>query len=215
MPGQRLPMRKIRDVLRLSAGGMSKRKIAISLSVGAPTLRLIAILRLDMPPALSRSTSRILRIGNLCPGMPSSSQKELMPCRFEDHPNGARHVRPQPGRNRPERVVAINRNAWSQSVGTGGRNHPVRADNVLMRITEIFQVIPRFFLALLIAAIFGASIFGIIFIIGILSWPEFARLIRAEFLAFKERPFVTAARAYGAKDSAIIWIEIMPNAIPP
>lgn len=43
-------------------------------------------------------------------------------------PNGARHVRPQPGRNRPERVVAINRNAWSQSVGTGGRNHPVRAN---------------------------------------------------------------------------------------
>jgi hypothetical protein len=42
-------------------------------------------------------------------------------------PNGVRHVRPQPGRNRPERVVAINRNAWSQSVGTGGRNHPVRA----------------------------------------------------------------------------------------
>src|ERR1035437_10318809 len=43
-------------------------------------------------------------------------------------PNGARHVRPPPGRNRPERVVAINRNAWSQSVGTGGRNHPVRAN---------------------------------------------------------------------------------------
>ena len=42
-------------------------------------------------------------------------------------PNGARHVRPQPGRNRPERVVAVNRNAWSQSVGIGGRNHPVRA----------------------------------------------------------------------------------------
>ena len=42
-------------------------------------------------------------------------------------PNGAHHVRPQPGRNRPEWVVAINRNAWSQSVGTGGRNHPVRA----------------------------------------------------------------------------------------
>ena len=40
MPGQRLPMRKIRDVLRLSAGGMSKRKIAISLSVGATSYRL-------------------------------------------------------------------------------------------------------------------------------------------------------------------------------
>ena len=42
-------------------------------------------------------------------------------------PNGARHPRPQPGRDRPEWVVAINRNAWSQSIGTAGRDHPVRA----------------------------------------------------------------------------------------
>jgi peptide/nickel transport system permease protein len=90
-----------------------------------------------------------------------------------------------------------------------------RIDNLLTRLTEVFQVVPRFFLALLIAAIFGATIWGIIFIIGILSWPEFARLIRAEFLALKARPFVTAARAYGASDAAIIWVEIMPNAVPP
>ena len=44
-------------------------------------------------------------------------------------PNGARHPRPQAGRDRPEQVVAINRNAWSQSIGTAGRNHPVRARN--------------------------------------------------------------------------------------
>jgi transposase len=48
-------------------------------------------------------------------------------------PNGVRHVRPQPGRNRPEWVVAINRNARSQSVGTGGRNHPVRARWIVER----------------------------------------------------------------------------------
>jgi len=42
-------------------------------------------------------------------------------------PNAAAHTRPKPGRNRPEQVVAINRNAWSQSIGTGGRNQPVRA----------------------------------------------------------------------------------------
>jgi hypothetical protein len=42
-------------------------------------------------------------------------------------PNGARHLRPQAGRNRPEWVVAINRNAWSQSIGIAGRDHPVRA----------------------------------------------------------------------------------------
>jgi hypothetical protein len=42
-------------------------------------------------------------------------------------PNGADHTRPQPGRDRPEWVVAINRNARSQSIGIGGRNQPVRA----------------------------------------------------------------------------------------
>ena len=48
-------------------------------------------------------------------------------------PNGARHPRPQPGRDRPEWVVAINRNAWSQSIGTAGRDHPVRAQRVFFR----------------------------------------------------------------------------------
>ena len=42
-------------------------------------------------------------------------------------PNGAYHPHPQAGRDRPEWVVAINRNAWSQSIGIAGRNHPVRA----------------------------------------------------------------------------------------
>ena len=45
-------------------------------------------------------------------------------------PNGAHHPRPQPGRDRPEWVVAINRNDWSQSIGTGGRDHPVRAFSI-------------------------------------------------------------------------------------
>ena len=48
-------------------------------------------------------------------------------------PNGARHPRPQAGRDRPEWVVAINRNAWSQSIGTAGRNHPVCAKRALRR----------------------------------------------------------------------------------
>src|SRR5664280_2653256 len=67
-----------------------------------------------MPPAQSLSTSRILRIGNLCPGMPSSSQKELMPCRFEDHPTVPV--------TSVHSLVAIARNGWSRSIGTPGRN---------------------------------------------------------------------------------------------
>ena len=86
-------------------------------------------------------------------------------------------------------------------------------DDVLMRITEMFQVLPRFFLALVIVAIFGASLWGAIFVIGILSWAEIARLVRSEFLSLRERPFVMAARAYGAGDVAIIFGEILPNAL--
>jgi peptide/nickel transport system permease protein len=88
-------------------------------------------------------------------------------------------------------------------------------DDVLMRITEIFQVMPRFFLALFVVAIFGANLWGIIFVIGILNWSEIARLLRAEFLSLKERPFVTAARAYGAGSAQIIVTEILPNAATP
>ena len=65
-------------------------------------------------------------------------------------PNGARHVRSQPGRNRPERVVAINRNAWSQSVGTGGRNHPVRAIHRFARLLSVVALTQG-------ALIFGAA----------------------------------------------------------
>jgi peptide/nickel transport system permease protein len=88
-------------------------------------------------------------------------------------------------------------------------------DDILMRVTEIFQVMPRFFLALFVVAIFGANIWGIIFVIGILNWAEIARLLRAEFMTIKQRPFVTAAHAYGANDAQIIVHEILPNAVSP
>jgi peptide/nickel transport system permease protein len=86
-------------------------------------------------------------------------------------------------------------------------------DTMLMRMTEVFQVMPRFFLALIIVAMFGASLWGTILVIGLLSWPEIARLVRGEFLTFRDRAFVAAARAYGASDGEIIWREILPNAI--
>lgn len=89
------------------------------------------------------------------------------------------------------------------------------ADDVLMRATEYVLVIPRFFLALLIVAMFGSGITKIIIVIGFLSWPEIARVVRAQFLTFKEREFVLAARAMGMKDWKIIFAEILPNAIPP
>ena len=99
------------------------------------------------------------------------------------------------------------------SIGATSGYYGRLIDDLLMRMTEVFQVMPRFFLALVIVAMFGADLWGTIFVIGILSWAEIARLIRAEVLTLRERPFVMAARAYGAGDGRIIFREILPNAL--
>lgn len=88
-------------------------------------------------------------------------------------------------------------------------------DDALMRLTEIFQVIPRFFLAILLVAFFGAGLFNIIFAIAILGWPEVARLVRAEVLSLRGRQFVDAARVAGSSRAALIFGEIVPNAMGP
>lgn len=88
-------------------------------------------------------------------------------------------------------------------------------DDALMRVTEIFQVVPRFFLAILLVAFFGANIANIILAIALLSWPEVARVVRAEFLTLRSRRFVAAAEVAGAGIPTLIFIEILPNAMGP
>lgn len=88
-------------------------------------------------------------------------------------------------------------------------------DSILMRISEFFQIMPRFFLALLVVSMLGAGIEKTIGIIGLLGWPAVARIIRAQFLSLKEREFVEAARAAGFGDWHIVVTEILPNALPP
>lgn len=89
------------------------------------------------------------------------------------------------------------------------------ADDVLMRVTEVFQVIPRFFLAMMLVAFFGANLLNIILAIALLSWPELARIVRAEFLSLKSRQYVDAARVAGASTTVLIFVEILPNALGP
>ncbi len=88
-------------------------------------------------------------------------------------------------------------------------------DHILMRITEVFQVIPQFFLAVVLVALFSASVFNIIVAIAILTWPVIARLTRSEFLSLKTRQYVDAARLSGASDARVIFREILPNAMGP
>jgi peptide/nickel transport system permease protein len=90
-----------------------------------------------------------------------------------------------------------------------------RTDFILMRVTEFFQIIPSFFLALIMITFLGGNIWNVVIVIAILSWPRVARLIRAEFLSLKQQEFVQAARAIGERGGYIIFGEILPNAIPP
>ena len=88
-------------------------------------------------------------------------------------------------------------------------------DDVLMRITEAFQTVPSFLLLLVLVAVFGSNLLTVTLAIGIVSWPAPARLTRAEFLSLRSREFVQACRTLGLRDSAIIFREILPNAMPP
>lgn len=88
-----------------------------------------------------------------------------------------------------------------------------KADMLLMRFVEVVQVIPRFFLVIMLVVIFGPSIMNIIIAIGILGWPSTARIVRAEVLSTKELPFVEAARLMGLSDIRIMLSEILPNTI--
>lgn len=88
-------------------------------------------------------------------------------------------------------------------------------DDVLMRVTEAFQTVPNFLLLLVLVAVFGSHLDTVTLAIGIVSWPAPARLTRAEFLSLRNREFVQACRTLGLRDAAIIFREILPNAMPP
>src|SRR5690606_33242723 len=90
-----------------------------------------------------------------------------------------------------------------------------RLDATLMRITEAFQIMPPFLVALVIIALLGAGISKIIVVIGLLTWPPTARVVRGQFLSLREREFVAAARCVGVPMWRIMLAEILPNALPP
>ena len=90
-----------------------------------------------------------------------------------------------------------------------------KADDLLMRFTEFFQVIPAFAMAVVLVAIFTPSITSITLAIAVVSWPGVARLVRAEFLSLREREFVQAAVVVGLSGPRIILTHVLPNAISP
>jgi len=87
-------------------------------------------------------------------------------------------------------------------------------DAILMRFTDVILVIPSLPLLITLAAILNPSIWNIILIISLVGWGGVARIIRAEVLSLKERPFIDAARVTGASKFRIMFKHIAPNVLP-
>ena len=88
-------------------------------------------------------------------------------------------------------------------------------DQLLMRITDIFLGFPPLVLALAIVAVMGPGIANISFAIIIVTWTEYARVVRATTLVLREQNYVQAARALGANPVRILFREVLPNAFGP
>jgi peptide/nickel transport system permease protein len=88
-------------------------------------------------------------------------------------------------------------------------------DEALMRLTEMFQIVPGLIFVLSIVSIVGGTITNITIAVGIVSWTQIARLTRAEILSLRDREYVQACRSMGMGDFRILLLEILPNALPP
>lgn len=88
-------------------------------------------------------------------------------------------------------------------------------DEILMRITEFFQVLPALLFAMVLVALFSPTLGVVAIAIGSVSWPGTARLARAEFMRLRNLEYVSAARTMGASPTRLIFREILPNALPP
>jgi len=100
-------------------------------------------------------------------------------------------------------------------LGAAAGYHGGLVDAAIMRGVDLMLVFPRFFLLLAVLAFLTPSIWTIMAVIGLTGWMGVARLVRAEFLAIKEREFVIWSQSIGASAFRIIWRHILPNAMAP
>jgi peptide/nickel transport system permease protein len=87
-------------------------------------------------------------------------------------------------------------------------------DDIMLRVTELLQVLPRFLLVIVAVALLGPGLDRLVLVLGLTSWPLLARVVRGETLVLRQADFVTAARATGATNAHILWTTIFPNVLP-
>ncbi len=87
-------------------------------------------------------------------------------------------------------------------------------EEILVKIVDFFMMLPVLPLMIILAAVLGPSLWNIILVISVVSWPTTARVVRSQVLSIKERPYVEAARCIGASNVKLMFGEIMPNVLP-
>jgi peptide/nickel transport system permease protein len=88
-------------------------------------------------------------------------------------------------------------------------------DNLLMRCVDVMLSYPRYFLLIVIQALFTPSVANVILVIGATSWMQTARIVRSETLSLKGREFFVAAQAVGARQARLLLRHILPNTLAP
>ena len=89
------------------------------------------------------------------------------------------------------------------------------ADEIIMRVTDVFLSFPHLLLAMAISALLGPNLINAMIAIAISWWPWYARLVRAEAISVRERDFVQAAMAMGSSWQRIVFRHILPNCLVP
>jgi ABC-type dipeptide/oligopeptide/nickel transport system permease subunit len=89
-----------------------------------------------------------------------------------------------------------------------------RVDTVLMRVVDIWMSIPAVLLAIALMAVLGLGLWKVVLAIVVVDWTRFARVVRGEVLALREREFVEAARAVGLGPGRVMAEELLPNLVP-
>jgi peptide/nickel transport system permease protein len=101
------------------------------------------------------------------------------------------------------------------AVGTAAGFAGGWADEALMRLTEAFQTVPGFILALALVSVLGPSLTSVVIAIALSAWTGPARVVRAEILTLRRRDFVDAYRVLGMAPLEIAFREVLPNALAP
>ncbi len=88
-------------------------------------------------------------------------------------------------------------------------------DTFIMRLVDIMLCFPTFFLILLVIAFLEPSIYNVMIVIGLTSWPGLTRLVRAEVLSIREREYILAAELLGLSNLRIFLVHLLPNVVAP